>query len=354
MTSSDRAMPHSGTPAGELPLRGLSVVELHAIGPVPFAGQLLRALGAEVIRVSPPDDPGLGVSMRPEHDLLNTGKSSLRLDLKRPDGLEALHGQLASADVLIEGFRPGVLERLGLAPEALCARHPRLVVGRLSGWGNDGPLAPRAGHDINYLALAGVLNAIGASEAPVVPLNLIADFGGGAMHLLVGVLARLVRRGIDGRGGTVETSILAGTIGLTPMFHGMIAGGLWTLARQANLLDGAMPFYRVYRCSDSRFVAVGAIEPKFYRQLLDLAGLAGEVDPADQYRPESWPATTARMERRFAERTRDEWARLAEPVDACLSPVLDFSEAVRHPHNLANRLYETEPFGQPGAMLRFR
>lgn len=354
MTSSDLAMPRSGTPDSELPLRGLSAVELHAIGPVPFAGQLLRALGAEVVRVSPPADPGLGVAMRPEHDLLNTGKSSLLLDLKQPDALEALHGRLASADVLLEGFRPGVLERLGLAPEALLARHPRLVVGRLSGWGSNGPLAQRAGHDINYLALAGVLNAIGAAPAPVVPLNLIADFGGGAMHLLVGVLARLVRRGIDGRGGTVETSILAGTIGLTPMFHGMIAGGLWTLARQANLLDGAMPFYRVYRCSDGRFVAVGALEPKFYRQLLELIGLAGEVDPADQYRPESWSATTAAMEGRFAERARDEWAVLAGPVDACLSPVLDFSEAARHPHNLANQLYESEPFAQPGAMLRFR
>lgn len=342
-----------GSQDGELPLAGLTVIELHAIGPVPFAGQLLRSLGAEVVRVSPPDDPGLGVAMRPEHDVLNAGKTALHLNLKDPDGLEALHARLARADVLIEGFRPGVLERLGLAPATLAARHPRLVVGRLSGWGSAGPLAPRAGHDINYLAMAGVLNAVGTAGQPLPPLNLVADFGGGAMHLLVGVLARLVRRGIDGRGGVVETSILAGTVGLTGMFYGLLAGAAWNLGREANLLDGARPFYRVYRCADDRFVAVGALEPKFWRQLLQLLGLDGEIDPADQYREASWPATTERLARRFAERSRDEWAALAEPVDACLSPVLDFLEAARHPHNLANRLYRADPFPQPGAVLDF-
>jgi len=291
--------------------------------------------------------------MRPEHDVLNAGKTALQLNLKDPDGLEALHARLARADVLIEGFRPGVLERLGLAPATLAARHPRLVVGRLSGWGSAGPLAPRAGHDINYLAMAGVLNAVGTAGQPLPPLNLVADFGGGAMHLLVGVLARLVRRGIDGRGGVVETSILAGTVGLTGMFYGLLAGAAWNLGREANLLDGARPFYRVYRCADDRFVAVGALEPKFWRQLLQLLGLDGEIDPADQYREASWPATTERLARRFAERSRDEWAALAEPVDACLSPVLDFLEAARHPHNLANRLYRADPFPQPGAVLDF-
>jgi len=336
-----------------LPLAGLKVVELHAIGPVPFAGQLLRGLGAEVVRVSPPSDPGLGVDMLPEHDVLNIGKTALRLDLKRPEALEALHAQLAGTDVLLEGFRPGVLERLGLAPDALLARHPRLVVGRLSGWGSSGSLAPRAGHDINYLALAGALHAIGAAAQPVPPLNLVADFGGGAMHLLVGVLAKLVRRGISGRGGVAETSILAGTVGLTGMFYGLLAGGGWGLAREANLLDGAAPFYRAYRCADLRFVAVGALEPKFWRQLLQLLDLDGEIDPADQYRPGSWPATAERLARRFAEHDRDHWAALAETADACLSPVLDFLEAARHPHNLANGLYLDDPFPQPGSVLRF-
>jgi alpha-methylacyl-CoA racemase len=186
-------------PDDDLPLRELRVIELHAIGPVPFAGQLLRALGATLTRVSPPGDPGLGLAMQAEHDLLNAGKSTVVLDLKQAEGLEALHALLAGSDVLLEGFRPGVLERLGLGPAALLARHPRLVIGRLSGWGSRGALAPRAGHDINYLAMAGVLEAIGPADAPVAPLNLVADFGGGAMHLLAGVLARLVRRGLSVR-----------------------------------------------------------------------------------------------------------------------------------------------------------
>ncbi len=335
------------------PLSGLEVVELHAIGPVPFAGQLLRSLGASVLRVSPPNDPGLGVGVKPEYDLLNAGKRTLSVDLKQADGHAALHRALAGADVLLEGFRPGVLERLGLAPAALLDAHPRLVVGRLSGWGRDGDLAQRAGHDINYLALSGVLNAIGAREAPVPPLNLVADFGGGAMHLLVGVLARLVQRSITQRGGIVETSILAGTVGLTPMLYGLLAGGIWNLERANNVLDGALPFYRVYRCIDGRFVAVGALEPKFYAQLLALAGLEGEIDVRDQYRPASWPATIARFAARFATRSRDEWAQAARAHDACLSPVLDFAEAARHPHNLANGLYRDAPFAQPAEVIRF-
>ncbi len=343
----------SSSTSASPPLAGLKVVELHAIGPVPFAGQLLRSLGARVLRVSPPADPGLGVRVPAQYDLLNVGKEERLLDLKSGAGMQALRRELDDADVLLEGFRPGVLERLGLAPETLLGQHPRLVVGRLSGWGSRGTLAPRAGHDINYLARAGVLHAIGLRDQPVVPLNLVADFGGGAMHLLVGVLARLVQRSISQRGGVVETSILAGTVGLTPMFYGLLAGGVWNLARANNVLDGAMPFYRVYRCADARFVAVGALEPKFYRELLDVTGLAGEVDADDQYRPASWPASAAHFERRFATRTRDDWAQAADGRDACLSPVLDFAEAARDPHNLANGLYRAEPFAQPGETITF-
>lgn len=339
--------------APPLPLAGLKVVELHAIGPVPFAGQLLRSLGARVLRVSPPADPGLGVRVPPQYDLLNTGKEELLLDLKDAGGLETLHAALADADVLLEGFRPGVLERLRLAPATLIDAHPRLVVGRLSGWGSRGRLAQRAGHDINYLARAGVLNAIGGQDKPIIPLNLVADFGGGAMHLLVGVLAKLVQRSITQRGGVVETSILAGTVGLTPMFYGLLAGGVWNLQRANNLLDGAMPFYRVYRCADGRFVAVGALEPKFYRELLDVTGLAGEIDPDDQYRAPTWPDTMGKLEQRFATRTRDEWAQAANDRDACLAPVLDFAEAARDEHNLANGLYRSEPFAQPATTIRF-
>ncbi len=335
------------------PLAGLAVVELHAIGPVPFAGMVLRQLGARVTRVSPPDDPGLGVAMRPEYDLLNVDKETRLIDLKDPAGRERLLALLAEADVLLEGFRPGVLERLGLAPAELLARHPRLVIGRLSGWGTQGPLAARAGHDINYLAIAGVLHAIGTREEPIVPLNLVADFGGGAMHLLLGVLARLVQRSVNGAGGVVETSILAGTVGLTPMFYGLIAGGIWNLRRENNLLDGALPFYRVYRCADERFVAVGALEPKFYAALLEVLGLSGEIDRQSQYDPASWAATTARIAARLAERSRDEWAQAAAASDCCLSPVLDFAEAARHPHNLANGLFRDEPFAQPGRTIGF-
>lgn len=336
-----------------LPLTGLKVIELHAIGPVPFAGQLLRRLGATVQRVSPPRDPGLGVGGKPEYDVLNTGKQPVILDLKSAAGMVSLKKLLAEADVLLEGFRPGVLEKLGLAPDGLLMQYPRLVIGRLSGWGLRGPLAARAGHDINYLALSGLLNAIGPAERPVPPLNLVADFGGGAMHLLVGVLARLVKRSISGTGGTVETSILAGTVGLAPMFYGMLASGAWQIGREVNLLDGAAPFYRVYKTSDARFVAVGAIEPKFYAELLELTGLSGRLDPAQQMKRDSWPATIAAFTEAFATRTRDAWGEMAAQRDCCVAPVLDLLEASRDPHNLANQLYRAEPFAQTDRIIEF-
>lgn len=348
----------------DLPLDGLRVIELHAIGPVPFAGMVLRQLGALVTRISPSQDPGLGLMMPPEFDLLNRDKQALTLDLKSPAGQQALAEQLAKADVLLEGFRPGVLERLDLGPTVLLERFPRLVIGRLSGWGDQGPLAARAGHDINYLALTGVLNAVGKAAQPVPPVNLVADFGGGAMHLLVGVLARLVRRGIDGkagvggRGGVVTTSIAAGTVGLTPMIYGMIAAGQWRLQREANLLDGGAPFYRTYRCADGRFVAVGALEAKFYRELLDVTGLTGQLDPEDQYRETLWPHAAALFASCFGERSRDDWASVSAGRDCCVTPVLDFIEAAAHPHLLANRWFGSSAlsdagFARPQPVIRF-
>ncbi len=355
MTANRADASPAGSDPHELPLAGLRVLELHAIGPVPFAGMCLRMLGAHVTRISPPRDPGLGIALPPAFDLLNRGKTVRSLDLKQPGDGEAMAAALATADVLLEGFRPGVLERLGLAPKLLLSRHPRLVIGRLSGWGDAGPLAARAGHDINYLALTGVLAAVGTAQQPMPPLNLVADFGGGAMHLLVGVLARLVRRGMDGQGGVVTTSIAAGTVGLTPMFHGLLAAGRWHLQREANLLDGGAPFYRTYRCADGRFVAVGALEGKFYRELLEVAGLAGQLDPADQYRQDCWPAAAAAFSRRFAERSRDDWALAAADRDCCLTPVLDFLEAAAHPHVLANRWFKDgdEPPDGPLPVIRF-
>lgn len=340
-------------PPVDRPLSGLKVVELHAIGPVPYAGMTLRLLGAEVVRVSPPNDPGLGIGMDPRFDLLNAGKRVELLDLKKDDGQRAVHDLLGQADVLLEGFRPGVLERLGLGPDVLRERHPRLVLGRLSGWGSEGPLAMRAGHDINYLGLCGVLHAIGDRDTPGVPLNLVADFGGGAMHLLLGVMAKLIQRGITGRGGVAETSIEAGTIGLTPAFYGMMAAGRWTLDRASNLLDGGCPFYRVYRTSDGRHMAVGALEPKFFLQLLELTGTTGRFDPARQYDRGAWPELAALLEQAFATRTRDDWAADAARSDCCVSPVLDFIEAAREPHNQANGWYATDPFARPREVIRF-
>lgn len=336
-----------------LPLDGLRVVELHAIGPVPFAGMLLGSLGAKVYRVSPPADPALGVGTKAEYDLLNRGKERVAADMKSADGMRAVHELLATADVLLEGFRPGVLERLGLAPADLLERYPKLVVGRLSGWGDRGELAPRAGHDINYLALTGLLNAIGPADAPVPPLNVVGDFGGGAMTLLLGVLSKLVRRSVTGRGGVAQTSILAGSVTLAPMFYGLMAAGLWGVKREANILDGGRPYYRVYRTRDDRFVAVGAIEAKFYAEMVRMMGLEGEIDLKRQNDPSSFDATVATLSKRFAEKTRDEWDALASTCDCCVAPVLDFLEAAQYRQNRAMGLYLDEPFPRPGPTIEF-
>ena len=342
------------TTTSDLPLAGLKVLELHAIGPVPYAGSLLISLGAQIVRVSPPADPKLGVAMKPEFDVLNAGKTQLLLDMKSAEGMAKVHEQLAQSDVLMEGFRPGVLERLGLAPADLLKRYPKLVIGRLSGFGSRGELAPRAGHDITYLAMCGVLHAIGTGETPVPPLNVVADFGGGAMHLLLGVMAKLIQRGITGKGGVAETSILAGSVGLTPLFFGLTAAGRWNPAkRESNMLDGGVPFYRVYKTKDDRHVAIGAIEAKFYLELLDVLGLKGEVDPARQLDPSTYAATIARFSERIATKTRDEWAALALPRDACMAPVLDFLEAAKYAHNLDNDLYTDKPFPKPLRTIEF-
>jgi alpha-methylacyl-CoA racemase len=324
----------------EKPLDGLRIIELHAIGPVPFAGRLLHDLGATITRVSPPSDPGLGVAMDKNFDFLNIGKTMLKLDLKASQDHEQLLTLLAQADVLLEGFRPGVLERLNLSPESLTARFPKLVIGRLSGWGNEGELAARAGHDINYLAMSGLLNAIGKADSPHPPINVVADFGGGAMHLVVGVLALLARRGFTQKGGIAQTSILAGTVGLTPMFYGLLASGVWNLQRENNLLDGKLPFYCVYPTQDHKFVAVGALEAKFYAELLTLTGLSETLEPRHQYKASTWQSTKEKFAAVFASKTRDEWAQLALHTDACVSPVLDFVEAAAHPHNQANHLHQ--------------
>jgi len=313
-----------GTP---LPLSGVRVLELAGIGPVPFAGKTLSQLGAEVTLISSPQPRGLGISMA--LDPLEQGKARAILDLKDPDGRDDLLTLVRSSHALIEGFRPGTLERLGLAPSSLLVANPSFVVGRCSGWGLRGPQSGTAGHDINFLAVAGVLGAIGPATGPCPPLNLIGDFGGAAMHLALGVVAALLSARSSGKGGVVETSIFEATVGLTAHLHGMRAAGLWQDQRESNLLDGGAAFYRCYQAADGRWMAVGAIEPKFFLDFVRLLGV--DIDAERQYDRAYWPEMTGRIAARFASRNRDEWVSHFDASDACVSPVLEWSELRSHP-----------------------
>ena len=324
-----------GGPPGAL--AGVLVSELAAIGPGPFCGMVLADMGAEVIRVERPTPSELGIPVPPRFDHLNRGKRSLSVDLKHPDGQRIVRRLLGRAQVLLEGFRPGTMERLGFGPGEVLAASPALVYGRITGWGDTGPLAAAAGHDLNFLAASGALAAIGVPDAPPPPpLNLIGDFGGAAMHMACGVLAALVAAARDGRGQVVSTSIAAASIALTPMLYGLRQAGAWSDRRADNLLDGGAPFYRCYATADGRFVAVGAIEPKFYRALLAGLGLSGEVPPGEQMDRTRWPATTALLAAHFANRTQAAWCETFAGTDACVSPVLSFDEAASYPQQGAN------------------
>lgn len=312
------------------PLEGITVVEVAAIGPAPLGVMLLADLGADVIRVdraASVTTPGLEVTMRG----LSRNRRSVAVDLKHRDGLDVLLRLVDRADVLVEGFRPGVAERLGFGPDACLGRNPRLVYGRMTGWGQDGPLAGRAGHDIDYLAIAGALHPIGyADEPPPPPLNLLADFGAGGTYLAVGVLSALLERERSGQGQVVDAAMVDGVASLTAFFHGMLAMGAWTTDRESNLLDGAAPYYRAYETADGGYVAVGALEPPFYAELLDRLGL--DPDEWPQGDAARWPAQRAELARIFASRTRDEWEEVFAGSDACVAPVLDLEEARSHPH----------------------
>jgi len=336
------------------PLAGVKVLELEALGPVPFCGMLLADLGADVLLVDRPTDPGLGFERERWSDLMLRGRRSVTLDLKSPAGIAAVLELVARADALIEGFRPGVLERMGLAPAVLLARNPRLVIGRMTGWGQDGPLAPRAGHDIDYIALSGALHAIGhAGGRPVPPLNLVGDFGGGGMLLGFGVLAALIEAQRSGRGQVVDAAMVEGAGLLTTMFWGMAAAGQWSDRRGENVLDSGAPWYDTYETSDGRFVAVGGIEPRFYAELLLRLGLAQEALPAQHDRA-GWPALRARFAEVIRMKTRDEWCRVFEGSDACVAPVLSFAEVKAHPHNVARGAHVTVGgVDQPAPAPRF-
>ena len=337
------------------PLAGLRVVEVAGIGPGPFAGMLLADAGADVVRVDRVDD-GPRVAGTGPLDVVGRGRRSIAVDLKRPEGVEVVLRLAEWAEVLFEGFRPGVAERLGIGPERCRARNPALVYGRMTGWGQDGPLAHAAGHDIAYIALAGMLHMVGRpDEPPPPPVNVVGDYGGGGMLLAFGVVCALLEARRTGRGQVVDAAIVDGTALLTALFHGLRAGGRWNDARSANLLDGGAPFYGAYECADGRYVAVGALEPKFSAELLNRM----DVGPEDQlrrrlYDPAAWPELRERMAELFRTRTRDEWTALLEGTDACVAPVLTLGEAPAHPHNRARGTF-TEVAGlvQPAPAPRF-
>jgi alpha-methylacyl-CoA racemase len=333
------------------PLVGTTVVELAGIGPGPFAGMLLSDLGADVIRVERP--VGGGVAQANPADVLNRGKRSVVLDLKAPGAVDAVLALCADADVLVEGNRPGVTERLGLGPADVWARNPRLVYGRMTGWGQDGPLADRAGHDIGYIAVTGALHAIGEPGGPpVVPLNLLGDFGGGSTYLVMGILAALLEARATGNGQVVDAAIVDGTSNLLAAIHTLLGSGRWRDERGANLLDGSTPYYAVYATSDGGHMAVGAIEPKFYAELV--AGLGLDVDPAAQNDRSTWPELRRGIAEAFASRTRAEWTAVFEGTDACVAPVLSLHEAAAHPHVAARgSVVEQDGRLRPGPAPRF-
>ncbi|MGE9765260.1 CaiB/BaiF CoA transferase family protein [Pseudomonas sp. PDM20] len=333
------------------PLTGLKVIEMVGLGPAPFCAMLLADMGAEVIRVQ---RPGQALGERARFDVLGRGRRAVALDLRQSEGVETLLQLVEGADALIEGFRPGVMERLGLGPEQCLQRNPKLVFGRMTGWGQSGPLAQAAGHDINYIALAGALHAIGRpGEKPVVPHNYIGDFGGGGMLLGFGVLCALLEAQRSGKGQVVDAAMTDGTALLSAMMYGFRAGGRLSDERGANLLDGGAHFYDTYACADGRFIALGAIEPQFYAELLQRCGID---DPQFQQQmdPRQWPQLKAKLTALFLQRSRAQWCELLEGSDACFAPVLDWAEAAQHPHNRERGTYlELDGVLQPAPAPRF-
>ncbi|MCX5564292.1 CoA transferase [Alcaligenes phenolicus] len=327
MNAFRKAHESSTAPNAALPLRGKRVLELAAIGPVPFAGQQLLRLGADVTVLSPQSDRGIGLPLPPEYDYLNLGKRRERLNLKSESGRMDLLQQLSQFDILLEGFRPGKLEGLGLAPDVLHSHHSRLVIGRCGGWGSRSTRAHDAGHDINFLALSGALTAIGQT-APVPPLNLVGDFGGAAMHLVAGVLAGLIKSDSEGAGSVVETSIYEGTISLMNMIYGLLDHGSWQDCRQANVLDGGAPYYRCYQTADRKWMAVGAIEPLFFQRFIELLG--ADVAVERQNDRSYWPEMQRKIAQRFLTRKRDDWNDVFVGSDACCTPVLGLTESRVH------------------------
>jgi alpha-methylacyl-CoA racemase len=338
------------------PLSGLRVLEIAGIGPGPFAAMLLSDMGAEVLRVDRAQavSDGAAANDSPHWDVMNRGRRSIGIDLKKPEGVETLLALVEQADALVEGFRPGVAERLGIGPDACLARNPKLVSGRMTGWGQDGPMAQAAGHDINYIALAGALHPIGRrGEAPVPPLNLVGDFGGGGMFLAFGVVCALLEAGRSGQGQVVDAAMVDGAAVLMTMFHALRSLGMWSDERGTNLLDTGAHFYDVFECADGEYVSIGSIEPQFYAELRRLAGLDGDEWSAQMDRSQ-WPALKEKLAAVIKQKTRDEWTALMEGTDVCFAPVLSMGEAPSHPHNVARQTFvDMAGVVQPAPAPRF-
>ncbi|HRO10866.1 MAG TPA: CaiB/BaiF CoA-transferase family protein [Amaricoccus sp.] len=336
------------------PLAGLKVVEMAGIGPAPMCGMLLADLGAEIVRIDRPGESDVGIKRPPETNFLLRGRPTIRLDLKDPAGRDRALALAAAADCLIEGFRPGVMERLGLGPGPCLERNPRLVYGRVTGWGQTGPMAPWAGHDLNYIGLTGALEALGRADSPPpAPLNLIGDFGGGALFLALGLLAGVVEAARSGRGQVVDAAIVDGVAAMMTSLNGLRAGGVFPRARQASLLDSGAFFYDVYACADGRHLAVGAIEPRFFATFLARLGL-GPDDLPPQADASRWPEGRARLRALFATRPRDHWVALFAGSDACVTPVLSLEESFADPHLRARGTYaEAGGFPQAAPAPRF-
>lgn len=332
------------------PLKGLKVIEMAGIGPGPFCAMMLSDMGAEVIRVDRLNQKGSGHRA----NVLNRGRRSIALDLKNPAAVEAVLRLIEQADAIIEGFRPGVMERLGLGPDVCLERNPKIIFGRMTGWGQTGPLAKAAGHDINYISIAGALGAMGYSDRPPTPpLNLVGDFGGGAMYLLSGILAALYERSNSGQGQVIDAAMTDGTASLLSPFFGLMAMNMWTTDRQANKLDGGAHYYGSYECSDGKYISIGSIEPQFYALLLEKCGISDDAFLKQQDQ-ESWPALREKLAQLFLSKTQGEWCTIMEGTDICFAPVLDLGEAPMHPHNVARETYvDFEGVTQPAPAPRF-
>jgi alpha-methylacyl-CoA racemase len=327
---------------------GLKIVEFAGLGPAPFCAMLLADLGADVVRID--RKGGAGYT---KFDVNFRGRRSVAFDLKNPAAVEASLKMLERADALIEGFRPGVMERLGLGPDVVLARNPKIVYGRMTGWGQSGPLAHAAGHDINYIALSGALHAIGPADRPVIPLNVVGDYGGGALYLALGLLAGIFHARATGAGQVVDCAMTDGAISMLGIIYGYLAGGRWSDRRENNVIDGASHFYNVYQCADGEWIAIASIEPGFYALLRDRAGIA---DPAfdAQWEPSKWPALKEKLAAVFRTRPREEWCGLMEGTDVCFAPVLSLEEAIVHPHNVARGAFvEMDGVRQPAPQPKF-